>query len=68
MLPCAGFPHACLLCCCGCRDVLRMDSPAVYSHRSDKVSVTVPLLPTGADATQVRPLSRATVLLCCCAW
>src|SRR5688572_17383619 len=65
MLYCARLPHARALCCCGCRDALRMDSPAAYSHRADKVSVSVPLLPTGVEGAQESPLSRATVLVCC---
>ena len=63
MLHCAVRTLTHCACCCGCRDVLRMQAAAAYSHRSDKVSNIVPLLPTGADGAPEEPLSLAAVLL-----
>ena len=65
MLPCARLAHARAACCCGCRDELRMQSAAAYSHRSDKVRSGVPLPPTSQRAALEGPLSRAAALLLC---
>ena len=42
-----------------------MEPAAAYSHRSDKVSNSVPLAPTGLCAALEGPLSRAAALVCC---
>ena len=59
------LPHSRSACCYGCSYALRMASSASYSHRSDKVSVVVPLAPTACDDSAWPPLSRAVVLVCC---
>jgi hypothetical protein len=67
VLHCAHLADVCCACCGGCSNGLRMQTTAAYSHRTDKVSMGVPLLPTGAKAAQDGPLSPAAMLVCCSA-
>jgi hypothetical protein len=63
---CTGLADARLPCCAGCRDALRMQAAAAYSHRADKVSISVPLPPTSVEAAPEGPLSPTVVLVLCC--
>jgi hypothetical protein len=64
---CVPLAHCCCCCCAVYTDALTMDPPAAYSHRSDKVSVAVPLAPTDCNGSAWTPLSLAAVLAPCSA-
>jgi hypothetical protein len=65
MQRCLQVAHCCSACYCGCSDALRMDPSVAYSHRSDKVSVGVPLAPTDCNDSAWTLFSLAVVCSCC---
>ena len=62
---CTRFTDTCRCCDGTGEDSLKMQSSAVYSHRSDKVSDAVPLAPTSCDDSAWTALSHVIVCVCC---